>query len=512
MISTITTASISGLKAFPIFIETCIRNGFPSFNIIGLPDKIINESRDRIITAIKNSEIDFPIRKIIVNLAPAHIKKENIILDLPIAAGILSSFNILKLPDQSTKFLFLGGLSLDGTLQKINGIISILQLCKKNNILNIVLPYDNLNETQFFKGLNIFAVKSLSDLIYKINNNIYLPSNHISNKIKPVNKQYPYDMSDVKGNIRIKRAIEIAVSGMHNLLMIGPPGTGKSLLAKCIPSILPSLSFEEALETTSIYSIRGLLSDNESLIRERPFRSPHHTSSDISIIGGGRKLQCGEITLAHNGVLFFDEFPQFKSNVIQAIREPLEEQSVTISRIFGTIKFPASFLFIAAMNPCPCGYLGSNKHHCCCTLKQIKNYYQKISGPILDRIDIQIEVPEFNFLDYHTKQAENSACIQKRVQKVHNIQHMRINKNKNFYNSYLTPKEIEDIIVLDDTIIKFLKEAINQINLSPRSYYKILKVARTIADLDGESSIEIKHISEALQYRILDRKNYFKSN
>ncbi|MBU1076742.1 MAG: YifB family Mg chelatase-like AAA ATPase [Spirochaetes bacterium] len=513
MLSKIITASLAGINPFFIYVETFLSRGLPAFNIIGLPDKIINESKDRIISAIKNSEIEFPVKKIIINLAPAGIKKENIILDLPIAAGILVSMDIVKIKQKSKNYVFLGELSLDGSIKGINGLFPILNLCKNAGIYNIIIPYENLEEAKLIGGLNLISVKNIKDMIEKVNNNYKLIDYHseLTNKIynRP---DYSIDFSDVKGNHHVKRALEIAAAGMHNVIMIGPPGTGKSMLAKRMITIMPELNMEEAIETTTIYSSKGLLSRNTSLVVQRPFRSPHHTSSDISIIGGGRILQCGEISLAHNGILFFDEFPQFKNNVIQALREPMVEGSVTVSRVSGTICFPASFMLIAAMNPCPCGYLGSEKHECRCSLKQIKTYYSKITGPILDRIDIQIEIPQTNFLNYRDEIAENSATLRERIIKVHKIQQLRSKRLTSYYNAYLDTNEIKKFIALDSSSLTLLNKAIDALGLSPRSYFKTLKIARTIADLEGSEKVTSTHISESLQYRILDRNNYFQSD
>ncbi len=513
MLAKILTASLIGIKPFLIEVETHLTRGLPSFSIVGLPGKIIYESRERIISAIKNSDIEFPAKHIIVNLAPANIKKELIILDLPIAAAILTCLGIVKINENALNYIFLGELSLDGSVKKVKGILPILSLCKKNNIQNIVIPYENINEAKLIPGINIIPVKSIKELISKVNNNTYINGSTPNVPVNFTNEEhYSIDFKDVKGNHFVKRALEIAAAGMHNVIMIGPPGTGKSMLFKRIITILPEMNLDEAVETTSIYSSRGLLSLENPLIKSRPFRSPHHTSSDISIIGGGRLIQCGEISLAHNGILFFDEFPQYKANVIQCLREPLTDGNVFISRAAGTAEFPASFMFVAAMNPCPCGYYGSDKHECTCTVKQIKNYYNKISGPIMDRIDIQIEVPEFNFLDYYNENAEKSADIRQRVIKALKIQQSRINRPTRFYNSYLDTNEIDRFISVDDLSIKLLYKAIEKLSLSPRSYYKILKIARTIADLEASEKVTTAHIAEALQYRILDRLNYFNSD
>ena len=513
MLSKILTASILGIEPFLIEVETHLTKGLLCFNIVGLPGKIIYESRERVISAIKNSEIEFPVKRIIVNLAPANIKKELVILDLPIAAAILTCLGILKIKENTFNYLFLGELSLDGSVKKIRGILPILSLCKRHNIKNVVLPYENLNEAQLIQNINLVPVRNIKELINKINNQIFVSNRNPDISISLNNKtHYNIDFENVKGNHFVKRALEIAAAGMHNVIMIGPPGTGKSMLCKRMITILPEMNLDEAIETTSIYSSKGLLSIERPLIRDRPFRSPHHTSSDISIIGGGRLIQCGEVSLAHNGILFFDEFAQFKVNVIQALREPLTDGCVSISRASGTIKFPASFMFAAAMNPCPCGYYGSEKHECTCSVKQIRNYYNKISGPIMERIDIQIEVPEFNFLNYYNENAEKSAVIRQRVINAQNIQRSRLKRTTGFYNSFLNTEEINRLIPIDDISVKLLYKAIEKLNLSPRSYYKILKIARTIADLEKSENVTTGHISEALQYRILDRANYFNSD
>ena len=511
MLSIIKSMSLIGLEGYLVNIEIDVSAGIPCWDIVGLPDASVKEAKERVRTAIKNSGYDMQSRKIVVNLSPADIKKEGSFFDLPIAIGILAcSGNINKKSIEDT--IFIGELSLDGKINKVNGVLPMCIEAKKLGIKRVILPIENTKEAAVIKEIEVIGAKSLIEVVNFLNYRIHIESTKFDLKKLFHNREAEIlDFSEVKGQENIKRALEIAAAGGHNCLLIGSPGSGKTMLARRVPSILPDLTFEESLETTKIHSIAGILEKNVALITKRPFRSPHHTVSSISLIGGGRIPKPGEISLAHNGVLFLDELPEFNKNTLEVLRGPLEDKVVTISRINASLTYPCNFMFIASMNPCPCGYLGSREKECSCSEQSISRYIGKISGPLLDRIDIQIEVSQVKYqnLENNTK-IETSQEVKKRVNDARKIQQDRYKKEKIYSNSALTPKLIEKYCKLDSKGKQILELAFNRLGLSARAYGRILKVARTIADLANEKNILKTHVAEAVQYRNLD-KRYFKN-
>ena len=504
MVNKVTTATVIGLDAYKITVEIDVINSLPSISIVGLPDTAINEARDRVRSAIKNSNYTFPAKKVVVNLAPADIKKVGTNFDLPIAVGILTEEETID-AEKIKDYAFIGELSLDGTIRGVNGVLPIVLGLKKAGIKNVVVPDKNANEAALVEGINIFGASHLTDVvnhfvesplkITKIDINEYL-------KIKQ-DEEFIYDFKDVKGQKKAKKALEIAAAGGHNLLMSGSPGSGKTLMAKCFASILPPLELSEALELTKIYSISGLLSSDEPLMTKRPFRSVHHTASANGIIGGGSNPKPGEITLAHRGVLFMDEIVEFPRQVLEVLRQPLEDAKVVISRTNHSITYPAKFMLLAAMNPCPCGYLGDKEKQCTCTEFQISRYLSRLSGPLLDRIDLQIEVPKLTSdeLLNSAKSEESSADIRKRVINARKVQTERYKNDGILTNSELTPKLIKKYCKIDNETEKIFKTAIIKYQLSGRKYDRILKLARTIADLENSMDIKQNHLMQALQYR-----------
>ena len=511
MLSIIKSMSLIGLEGYLVNIEIDVSAGIPCWDIVGLPDASVKEAKERVRTAIKNSGYDMQSRKIVVNLSPADIKKEGSFFDLPIAIGILAcSGNINKKSIEDT--IFIGELSLDGKINKVNGVLPMCIEAKKLGIKRVILPIENTKEAAVVKEIEVIGAKSLIEVVNFLNYRIHIESTKFDLKKLFHNREAEIlDFSEVKGQENIKRALEIAAAGGHNCLLIGSPGSGKTMLARRVPSILPDLTFEESLETTKIHSIAGILEKNVALITKRPFRSPHHTVSSISLIGGGRIPKPGEISLAHNGVLFLDELPEFNKNTLEVLRGPLEDKVVTISRINASLTYPCNFMFIVSMNPCPCGYLGSREKECSCSEQSISRYIGKISGPLLDRIDIQIEVSQVKYqnLENNTK-IETSQEVKKRVNDARKIQQDRYKKEKIYSNSALTPKLIEKYCKLDSKGKQILELAFNRLGLSARAYGRILKVARTIADLANEKNILKTHVAEAVQYRNLD-KRYFKN-
>lgn len=508
-VTTLLSAGLQGIDAYPVHVEVDInRSNLPHWSTVGLAESAVREAKDRVRAALKNCGYTLPCSRITLNLAPANIKKVGTAFDLPIAVGLLAASDLLP-PDPLKGLIFLGELSLEGKVRPIPGALSVALWAKNQGLKALVLPEANLAETHPIEGITIYGAPDLPAVIQFLAGTRTLPCSLTTLTESTPSPSLLPDLSEVRGQDHAKRALEITAAGYHNLLMKGPPGTGKSLLASRLPSLLPPLSFQESLETTQIYSLLGQLQPHQGLIVQRPFRSPHHTVSDAGLIGGGSVPRPGEVSMAHNGVLFLDELPEFRRNALEALRLPLETHEVTLSRAMSSLTFPARFLLVAAMNPCPCGYQGSSQKNCTCSEMRIQRYQSKVSGPLLDRMDLHIEVPLLNFKEItELPRGESSANVRNRVQQAWELQKQRFIHHPSTWNSQMSPSDIEKFCPVQEDAKKILKMAMEKWGLSVRAYHRVLKVARTIADLEACETLKTSHVGEALSYRTKNMRDF----
>ena len=504
MICSVHTLGIMGIQGSEVVAECFVSGGLPAFDIVGLPDAAVKEARERVRAATKNSGLAFPSSRITVNLAPANLKKAGTHYDLPILLSILAAVGAVRKPRATSAFL--GELSLEGKLRPVNGVLPMAIAAKKAGIQTLFVPAENAAEATLARGPAVYGIHNVQEIIAALNGETVLTPQPLW---EPTDQQlHVPDFKDVMGQENVKRALEVAAAGSHNVLLIGPPGSGKSMLSKRLPGILPDMTWEEALEVSQIYSVMGLLTAKNPLVTQRPFRSPHHTISNAGLAGGGSNPRPGEISMAHKGVLFLDELPEFRKDTLDMMRQPLEDGQVTISRVVGAVTYPAEFMLVCAMNPCKCGWHGDPSGRCTCSERSVKEYTSRISGPLLDRIDIVVEVPAVKFDELRSRaEAETSASIKKRVDAARNLQHQRFAGDGSMCNARMGPEEMRKFCALDDASASLMKQAFDAMGLTARSYDRILKVARTVADLDGSENIQPQHIAEAIQYRAVNLGN-----
>ena len=504
MICSVKTLGITGIRGNGVVAECYISNGLPGFDIVGLPDAAVKEARERVRAAAKNSGLTFPTSRITVNLAPANLKKAGTHYDLPILLSIMAAAGGVRRPKSTSAFI--GEVSLEGTLRPVSGVLPMALAANREGIKALFVPAENAAEATLARGPAVYGIRNIRELAAALNGETTLQEEPLW--MPTLTAVHEPDFKDVLGQENVKRALEVAAAGSHNVLLIGPPGSGKSMLSKRLPSILPTMSWEESLEVSQIYSVMGMLTAKEPLVTRRPFRSPHHTISNAGLAGGGSNPKPGEISMAHKGVLFLDELPEFRKDTLDMMRQPLEDGQVTISRVSGAVTYPAEFMLVCAMNPCKCGWYGDPSGRCTCSEQAVSNYRSRISGPLLDRIDIVVEVPAVHFEDLRERaEAEPSASVKTRVDAARQLQHERFGGDGNMCNARMGPDQMRQFCQLDEASAELMKQAFDAMGLTARSYDRILKVARTVADLDGSADIQPQHIAEAIQYRAVNLGN-----